>query len=129
MVADGERAERRLAAVTKLQADYARFVDGGEAGAWSGLYGSAGVLSVSDGREIGGPELEAFAARAPKGVHLQGVPSVEGRPDGDIDSVAPFVFFNAETGAIVAGAYFDRMTWEEGRLVFARRHIDIRRPE
>ncbi|MFI0350101.1 nuclear transport factor 2 family protein [Actinomadura sp. 9N407] len=125
---DAERAERQLAAVTKLQADYARFVDGGESEAWSGLYGTGGVLSVSDGREIGGRELEAFAARAPKGVHLQGVPSLDARPDGDIDSVAPFVFFNAETGAIVAGAYVDRMTWEEGRLVFARRHIDIRRP-
>ncbi|WP_160147229.1 nuclear transport factor 2 family protein [Thermomonospora echinospora] len=115
--------------MTRLQADYARYVDGGEAEAWSALYGSRGVLTISDGRRIGGrEELTAFAARAPQGVHLQGVPGIEERPDGDIDSVAPFVFFNAETGAIVAGTYLDRMTWEEGRLVFARRHIDIKRP-
>ncbi|MFF5257918.1 nuclear transport factor 2 family protein [Actinomadura viridis] len=121
----------RLAAVIRLQADYARYVDAGEAGAeaWSALYGSRGVLTISDGREIGDPgELAAFAARAPRGVHLQGVPTIEERPDGDIDSVSPFVFFNAETGAIVAGAYTDRMTWEEGRLVFAERHIEIKRP-
>ncbi|MFD0853976.1 hypothetical protein ACFQ07_17190, partial [Actinomadura adrarensis] len=65
--------------------------------------------------------------RAPRGVHLQGVPSIEERPDGDIGSVAPFVFFNAETGATVSGAYTDRMTWEERRLVFAERLIDIKR--
>jgi hypothetical protein len=124
-----QNGDGRLAAVIKLQADYARYVDGGEAEAWSALYGSGGVLTISDGRRVGGAqELAAFAARAPRGVHLQGVPSVEERADGDIDSVAPFVFFNAETGAVVTGAYVDRMTWEEGRLVFAERHIDIKRP-
>lgn len=118
----------RLAAVIKLQADYARYVDGGEAEAWSALYGSRGVLTISDGRTVSGPEeLAAFVARAPRGVHLQGVPSVEERPGGDIGSVSPFVFFNAETGVIVAGAYADRMTWEDGRLVFAERRIDIKR--
>ncbi|KAB2383455.1 nuclear transport factor 2 family protein [Actinomadura montaniterrae] len=117
-----------LAAVTRLQADYARYVDGGQAMAWSALYGSRGVLTLSDGREVGGAEeLAAFAARAPQGVHLQGVPSVEERDDGDIDSVAPFLFVNAENGSMIAGTYRDRMTWEDGRLVFAKRHIDMKR--
>ncbi|MEU5879188.1 nuclear transport factor 2 family protein [Spirillospora sp. NPDC047279] len=124
---DDDRPARLLAAVTRLQADYARYIDGGEPEAWSGLYGGGGVLSISDGREIGNADLPAFAARAPKGSHLQGVPSVEERSDGGVDAVSSFAFFNAETGAVVSGAYVDRMTWEEGRLVFARRHIDIRR--
>ncbi|MFD0851907.1 nuclear transport factor 2 family protein, partial [Actinomadura adrarensis] len=44
----------RLAAVLKLQADYARYVDGGQAEEFSALYGSRGVLRISDGREVSG---------------------------------------------------------------------------
>jgi hypothetical protein len=118
----------RLAEVLRLQADYARHVDAGEAEEWCALFSSKGVLTLSDGREVSGADaLAAFASRAPRGVHLQGVPSIEERPDGDIDSVAPFVYFNPDTGGILAGTYTDRITAEDGQTVFARRHIDIKR--
>jgi hypothetical protein len=35
------------------------------------------------------------------------------------------VFVNAATGPIVAGRYTDRLVWQDDRLVFARRHIDV----
>ena len=126
MLDDDAHEGRRLAAVTRLQADYARFVDGREGGAFAGLYAAGGTLVLGD-REISGEEeLAAFADRAPRATHLQGVPSIRVRPDGDIESVSSFAVFVTD-GAILAGAYTDRMTWEGGRLLFVRRHIDIRR--
>ncbi|MFB4309433.1 nuclear transport factor 2 family protein [Actinomadura sp. GTD37] len=123
---DDADAGRRLAAVTRLQADYSRFVDDGDGEAFGGLYALGGTL-VLRGREIsGGRELAAFAAGSPAAVHLQGVPSIRVRPDGDVDAVSSFAVFVADTGAILAGRYTDRMTWEGGRLLFARREIDIR---
>lgn len=121
----GKATERDLAAVTRLQADYARYVDDRDGAAFADLYGDTGVLSWGRRELTGRPTLEAFVAQAPRGVHLQGVASVEPGPDDVLGAVAPFVFFNAETGQIVAGRYTDQMVWQEGRLIFARRRIDI----
>ncbi|MFA1545953.1 nuclear transport factor 2 family protein [Actinomadura chokoriensis] len=126
MLDDDAEAGRRLAAVTRLQADYSRFVDDRDGEALAGLYAAGGALVLGD-REIGGErELAAFAAGGPRAVHSQGVPSIRLRPDGDIDAVSSFTVVVADTGAILAGRYTDRMTWEDGRLLFARRHVDIR---
>ncbi|TDC57452.1 hypothetical protein E1281_05020 [Actinomadura sp. KC345] len=125
---DDEVPEGRwLAAVTRLQADYSRFVDAGDGEAFAGLYAAGGALVLGDREITGEQELAAFAAGAPRATHIQGVPSISVRRDGDIEAASSFAVFVTGTGAIFAGAYTDRMTWQDGRLLFARRHIDIRR--
>jgi hypothetical protein len=114
-----------LAAVTQLHADYARHVDSHDGVAFADLFGDGGVLDFA-GREITGRDaLAAFVARAPNGVHLPGVPSIQPAPDGGVAAVSAFVFVNAATGQLVAGRYTDRLVWQDDRLVFARRHIDV----
>ncbi|MFA1541910.1 nuclear transport factor 2 family protein [Actinomadura monticuli] len=125
MLDDDADAGRRLAAVTRLQADYTRFVDDRDGEAFSRLFVAGATLVLGDREIAGEPELAAFAGGAPRAVHLQGVPSVRLRPDGDLDAASSFTVLIAG-GDTLAGRYTDRMTWEDGRLVFARRHIDIR---
>lgn len=115
-----------LPAVWNLMGDYARFIDGREAAAWSELFGTDGVLVVGS-REITGPSaLKEFGAGSAAGVHVQGVPTVERQPDGSIRATSSFVFVNAATHGLVAGEYRDDIVESAGRLVFARRQIDMR---
>lgn len=111
--------------MTQLQADYARYVDSHDGPAFADLFGDDGVLDYGGRQTTGREALSAFAERAPNGVHLPGIASIEPTPDGGVAAVSPFVFVNAETGQIVAGRYTDRMVWRGDRLVFARRHIDV----
>jgi hypothetical protein len=115
-----------LPAVWNLMGDYARYVDGREAVAWSRLFGESGVLAVGK-REITGPAaLEEFGAQSAAGVHVQGIPTVERRPDGSIRATSSFVFVNATTHALVAGEYRDDIVDSGDGLVFARRQIEMR---
>lgn len=57
---------------------------------------------------------------------MQGVPSIARRADRVIDASSSFVFLNGDISEILAGAYADRLAYTGGRLVFTRRHIEIR---
>lgn len=124
-VATGERATT-FEAVSRLHADYARLMDGGDAVGFSRLFGAAGTLALPD-REVTGPAaLTEFAEQANKGVHVQGVAALERAPDGTIRATSSFVFVNATTYAVTAGEYRDELTEVDGEPTFARRQIVIR---
>jgi 3-phenylpropionate/cinnamic acid dioxygenase small subunit len=115
-----------LPAVWNLLADYARLVDNREPVAWTRLFGESGKLVLPD-REISGEAaLTEFAANSSRGVHVQGVPTVQRRADGTIALTSNFTFVNAVTYAITAGEYRDELREENGEVVFARRQILIR---
>lgn len=124
--AESDQLPELLAAVWNLMGDYARFVDGREAAAWSRLFGEAGVLAVGKREFSGSEDLERFGAQSAPGVHVQGIPTVEVRPDGSIHATSSFVFVNAATSALVAGEYRDDIVRSAEGLVFARRQIEMR---
>jgi hypothetical protein len=64
--------------------------------------------------------------RSPRGLHLQGVPSIEKTADGAIRASSSFIFLNGETGEVLGGAYADLTARTDGGMAFVRRHIDIR---
>jgi SnoaL-like domain len=117
--------EERCAAV-RLLVEYARFIDDADGAAWSALFGEGGVLAVGENEISGKQELAAFAENSPRGVHIQGEATFQRRPDGSIDSQSSFIFARAADGGVVAGWYTDCLARHDGRIVFARRHIDIR---
>jgi hypothetical protein len=121
----GLSEEERSAAV-RLLVEYARFVDDADGPAWSALFGEDGVLAVGENEVSGRQELAAFAENSTRGVHIQGEATFKRRSDGSIDSSSSFIFTRAADGGVIAGWYTDHLVRHDGRLVFARRHIDIR---
>jgi hypothetical protein len=127
------RAERRSEvsrqehnAAVRLLVEYARLLDDADGPALSALFGEGGVLAVGENEVSGKQELAAFAEDSPRGVHLQGAATFQRRPDGSIDSQSSFIFTRATDGGVIAGWYTDHLVRHHDRLVFARRHIDIR---
>jgi len=115
-----------LAAVTRLLSDYARFVDDRDADAWADLFGVDGALVVGDREIAGKSSLAEFGRRSPRGVHMQGLPSLARRADGGLDAISSFVFLNGTSGEILAGTYTDHLTYTDHCLQFRLRHISIR---
>jgi hypothetical protein len=113
-----------LPAVWNLLGDYARLVDNKQAVAQ--LFGETGTLALPD-REISGESaLNEFVQQTHRGVHVQGVPTVERRADGSLSVTSNFVFVNAVTYGVTAGEYRDELREGERGLFFARREITIR---
>jgi hypothetical protein len=121
----GLSEEERCAAV-RLLVEYARFVDDADGVAWSALFGEDGVLAMGENEISGKQELAAFAENSPRGVHIQGGATFQRRPDGSIDSQSSFIFTRAADGGVAAGWYTDHLVRHDDRVVFARRHVDIR---
>ena len=111
--------------MTRLSADYCRLLDGRDAAGWSELFAVDGRLDLGRKQIVGRDALREFGAASPPGVHLGGPAAVTVGED-EITSESPFVFVNAGTGAVLAGYYSDRLVWQDERLVFAVRRIDIR---
>jgi hypothetical protein len=115
-----------LPAVWNLLGDYARHMDNQRAVEWTRLFGGTGTLALPD-REISGEsELNEFVQQTHRGVHVQGVPTVERRADGSLSVTSNFVFVNAVTYGVTAGEYRDELGEGDGGLFFARREITIR---
>ncbi|MFJ3779755.1 nuclear transport factor 2 family protein [Streptomyces sp. NPDC090075] len=115
-----------LPALWNLLGDYARAVDSRDTAAVGRLFGGSGTLALPD-RDISGERaLGEFTAQAPRGVHVQGVPTVERGPDGELHVTSNFVFVNAVTYAISSGEYRDEIRSGEDGLFFARRAITIK---
>ncbi len=107
--------------VLALLAAYGTALDAGRDEQFAGLFPEDGVLAVGERETVGSRALTGFAAGAPKGVHLTGLPSL----DGDVAST-PFTFLNSATGETVAGHYRDTFTRDAaGRLLLRRREITI----
>jgi hypothetical protein len=123
---DVEELSGLLPEVWTLLGNYARFVDGRDAAAWSRLFAEKGVLQVGDREIVGRAALEEFGANSAAGVHLQGVPGVEVGSDGTFRVTSNFYFINAGTGALLAGEYRDLLERSADGLVFTRRAIDMR---
>lgn len=115
-----------LPAVLSLQADYARLIDDRKPLEWSRLFGQDGTLALPD-RDISGEQgLVEFAAGSARGVHVQGVPTVEQQADGTIHATSNFIYINAVTYTLSAGEYRDQIRVEGDSCVFARRQVVLR---
>ena len=119
---DLESVER---AASRLSADYARLVDGRDAAGWSELFTPDGCLEVGDRRIVGRDAIRDFGATSTPGVHLSG-PLAVTTHDGKITCESPFVFVGATSGTVLAGYYRDQLVWQDDRLVFVVRKVDIR---
>jgi SnoaL-like domain len=114
-----------LPAVWRLLGSYARLWDGKDPAAWSRLFAENGTLQVLDHTVTGRADLEQFAQRSGKGVHVQGVPVVE-RHDGGLRVTSNYVYVEAATKHVTAGEYRDELREVDGQLLFSRRVIDLR---
>ena len=121
--AEGDDLAAVLPELWNLLGEYARLVDNRQAAEFSRLFGTRGVMVLPDREVSGEAGLTEFAANSPRGVHVQGVPTVQRRPDGTLVASSNFIFINAVTYNLSSGEYRDEVRAEDGRLVFARRVI------
>jgi hypothetical protein len=126
MQADGAITDGTVSLVMGLFADYARHLDlQRDPGAWADLFGTDGVLVLADREITGAEQLKEFAVGSIPGVHVQGVPHLQARPDGGLDAITSFVFMTVQTQDFRSGYYTDVLAWRGARLVFARRRIQL----
>lgn len=118
-------ATTRLEA-TQLVAEYARLLDARDAGGWTALFTDRGVVRIGESRRFEGAEaLAGFLARTPRGVHVPGVPTVEGAED-EVMARSAMLFLDAHTGGSRAVFNVDRLVRVADRLLIAERVIEIR---
>jgi hypothetical protein len=112
-------------AATGLIADYSRFLDARDGASFARLFAASGFVQIGADRHIEGEEaLELFVEKAPRGMHVQGVPSVS--VDGEtVHCISALVFVDADTGVIRAVRNTDVLVWEGDDLRFAEHHIEI----
>lgn len=113
-----------LMEVLRLHAAYAHALDHRDGPGFAALFSPEGTLVVPGLADITGADaLAQFCVGAPHGVHLVGLPHV----DACSRAHAPFTFTAPENGRLVSGYYTDDLVvGEGGRLLFARRDVDIR---
>jgi len=116
-----------LPALWNLLGAYARAVDSRDTAAVARLFGhGSGTLALPDRDVTGDSALADFVEQAPRGVHVQGVPTVELVTDGALHVTSNFVFVNAVTYALTSGEYSDEIRQGEDGLFFAHRAITIK---
>jgi hypothetical protein len=114
-----------IAAVQQLLGEYCRTMDSGAFEEWVALFARDGRMAMG-AREIVGPEaLLRFATKAPRGIHLSGLPVITAGDGASVRSSCPWTFVELATGVQAVGYYHDDIGWSEGRHQFLRRQVEM----
>jgi hypothetical protein len=116
-------AETR-AGVMQLLGEYCTLLDHGQFADTAALFVDDGQLVLGERTFDGRSAVERFFVRAPRGVHLCGVPSLT--PKGStVQAISAFQFVDVATGSQVVGYYDDDIVFAGGRCRFAVRRIEM----
>lgn len=121
---DGRPDAATLWSVSRLLGEYCSTMDSGLFDAWAELFAEDGRVELGTASFEGRERLHRFAAQAPPGVHVSGLPVIS--LSGDvISSVCSWIFVPRGGGPLRAGYYHDTIVWTGGRHRFSVRRIQL----
>jgi hypothetical protein len=110
--------------VNTLLGEYCSTLDTGKFDEWVDLFTGGGQLELGPASYVGSERLHRFATKAPRGVHISGVPVISIASEG-IVSTSSWIFVGRGASAPVVGYYHDTIVWAAGRHRFSVRRIEV----
>ena len=120
-------AAETVSSVSTLLGEYCVLLDSGRFQEWTALFLTDGVMEMKRQTMVGHEQLLDFARKAPRGIHLCGLPVIAPTTEG-ATSTCPWNFIDLATGRQVVGYYHDEIVLSEGRHRFRHRRIEMHFP-